>query len=213
MDSKRRILLGKRGRTVSLKVENIKKLIGWCPNARMLETQDSIHPQYFESNNHARGKDGGNSPVLPSGWWNKRHNRALIISSGLTLFSLWWIEFQGIHLMDKVFIWGLISGIIINPLLCIWDLRFLDKIKNSNKRIQTKNKLTTIAGILSLISLLSYSSSFGWRYVLTFSLTCASGFCLIFFLYYIVLLYWEKKNNKIVLLYGSETYIIDAGEE
>jgi hypothetical protein len=192
--------------------KSIRKLMGWCPNLKTLETQHSIHPESFEANNQSRGKDAGNSPVLPSGWWNKRHNRMLILSS-LTLFSLCWIGFQGVNFRDEAFIMGLILGIILNPLFCIWDLRFLDKIKNSNKGVQTKNKLTTLGGILGLISLLIESSSSGWRYVLTFSLTCASGFCLTFFLYYFMLVYWEKKNNKIVLLYGSETYVINAGKE
>ena len=75
-------------------LKSIRKLMGWCPNAKPLETQRSIHPEYLEVNNQSRGRDAGNSPVLPSGWWNKRHNRALIISSGLTLFSIFGIGFR-----------------------------------------------------------------------------------------------------------------------
>ncbi|MGA9189060.1 MAG: DUF1673 domain-containing protein [Methanosarcina sp.] len=201
------------GEKMDVFTKSIRKLMGWCPNAKTLETQHSIHPEYFETNNQSREKDAGNSPILPSGWWNKRHNRMLIMSTGLTLFSIFWIEFQGGSLRDEAFILGLITGIIFNPLLCIWNWRFLDKIKNSNKRVQTKNKLIIIAGILGLITLLMESLSLGWRFVLTFSLTCASGFCLTVFLYYFTEIYWENKNKKIVLIYGYKTpevYIVNA---
>ena len=201
---------------MNLNTEYIKKLMGWCPNAKTLETQHSIHPEYFEANNQSRGRDAGNSPVSYPSWWNKRHNRALIISSGLTLFSIYWIGFQGEHFRDEAFILGAIIGIIFNPLLCIWNWHFLDKIKNSNKKVQTKNKLITMAGILGLTSLLIESSSLGWEFVLTFSLTCASGFCLTAFLYYLTDVYWEKKNKKIVILEGyymPEICIVNAGTE
>jgi len=201
---------------VNLNTEYIKKLMGWCPNAKVTETQHSIHPEYFGTNTLNIGKDAGNTPILPSGWWNKRHNRLLIMSSGLTLFSIYWIGFQGEYFRNEAFIPGLIIGIIFNPLLCIWNWRFLDKIKNSNKKVQMKNKLITMAGILGLTSLLINSSSLGWKFVLTFSLTCASGFCLTAFLYYLTDVYWEKRNKKIIILegyYTPEIYIVNKGAE
>ncbi|AAM07826.1 TPA: DUF1673 domain-containing protein [Methanosarcina acetivorans] len=197
-------------------IKSIRKLMGWCPNAKALETRHSICPEYLEADNQSRGKDAGNNPILPSGWWNKRHNRSLIASSVFTIFSLYWITFQGESLKNEAFILGLIIGIILNPLLCIWNWRFLDKIKNSNKKVRTKNKLMTIAGILGLTTLLIESSSRGGEFVLTFSLTCASGFCLTAFLYYLTDTYWEKKNKKIVLLegyYAPEIYVINKDAE
>jgi hypothetical protein len=197
---------------VNLNTEYIKKLIGWCPNAKALETKHSICPEYLEADNQSRGRDEGNSPVSSPGWWNKRHNRALIISSGLTLFSVLGIGFLGVHPMDKGFVFGLIIGTIFNLLLCIWNWHFLNKVKNSSRRVQTKNKLIVIAGILGLTTLLIQSSLLGWRVILTF----ISGFCLTAFLYYLTDIYWEKKNEKIVLLKGyymPEIYIANAGVE
>jgi len=196
--------------------ESIKKLMGWCPNAKTLKTQHSIHPEYLEANNQSRDRDARNSPISSPSWWNKRHNRLLIMSTGLTFFSIYWIGFQGESFISEAFILGLILGIIFNPLLCIWNWRFLDKIKNSNKKFQIKNKLITIAGILGLTSLLIESSSLGWKFVLTFSLTCTSGFCLTAFLYYLTDVYWEKKNKKIVILegyYTPEIYVINKDAE
>lgn len=182
--------------------------MGWCPNAKTIETQNVIHPEYFEANNKSRGKDAANSP-LPSGWWNRRHNRTLMVSSGLTLVSLLGIGFFGVHLRDESFIFGLIIGTIFNLPLCIWNWHFLNKIKNSSKRVQTKNKLIVISGLLGLTTLLTQSSLVGWRVVLAF----ISGFCLTTFLYYLTDVYWEKKNEKIVLLEGSympDIYIVNA---
>jgi hypothetical protein len=172
--------------------------MGWCPNAEMLATQHSIHPESFEANNQSRGKDAGNSPVLSSDWWNKRHNRALIVSSGLTLFSVFGIGFLGIHLMDEGFIFGLIVGIAFNLILCISDWQQLDKInkmKNSSKKIQMTlksipPKLRVISSILSLIVFYILFSGFGWGFIFTF----ISAFCLA------VLLYYFNKINSVPLM-------------
>jgi hypothetical protein len=188
--------------------KSIRKLMGWCPNAKTIETQHAIHLEYFEANNQSRGKDAANSP-LPSGWWNRRHNRALMMSSGLTLLSVLGIGFFGANPRDESFIFGLIIGTIFNLPICIWNWHLLNKIKNSSKRVQTKNKLIIISGLLGFTTLLTQSSLVGWRVVLTF----ISGFCLTTFLYYLTDVYWEKKNEKIVLLEGNympEIYIVNA---
>ena len=182
---------------MTLTLEYIKKLLGWCPNAEKLATQHSIHPEYFEASNQSRGKDAGNSTVLPSGWWNKRHNRALVYS-GLTLFSVFWIVFQGINLRDETFILGLIIGIAFNLILCISDWQQLDKInkmKNSSKKIQMKlksipPKLRVINSILSFTVLYILFSQFGWGFIFTF----ISAFCLA------VLLYYFNKINAVPLM-------------
>jgi hypothetical protein len=160
-------------------IKNIRKLMGWCPNVKMVETQHSFHSEYFEENSQSGGNDAGNSPILPSGWWNKRHNRALVYSV-LTLFSLYGIGFQGINLRDEAFILGLIIGAIFNSLLCVWDWRFLNGMKTFNKIRQmnkksTSPKMRVITSILSLILLYLILSDFGFESLLSF----VSAFCLI----------------------------------
>jgi hypothetical protein len=159
--------------------------MGWCPNAKRLETQHSIHSEYFEANNQSRGKNAGNFPIFPSGWWNKRHNRALIISVGLTLFSIFGIGFQGVHHRDEGFMFGLIIGTIFNLLVCIWNWHYLDNIKNSRKIVHVKKesippKLRVINSILSLILLYLLFSQFAWGFILTFT----SVFCLVALVYH-----------------------------
>lgn len=167
-------------------LEYIRKLMGWCPNAKALETRQSICPEYLEANNQSRGRDGGNSPVSSPGWWNKRHNRSLIVSSILTLFSIYWIGFQEVRPTDKGFTSGLIFGIIFNLTFCIWNWNYLDNIKNSSRKI----KLITVSSKWRFISLINITLSLVLLYLLFsrfnwgFFLFLISVFCLIALLYY-----------------------------
>ncbi len=161
----------------------IKKLMGWCPNAKILETQHCNHSEHFEANDQDKGRDSGNPPVLPTGWWNKHHNRALMISSVLTLFSVLGIGFLEVHPMDKGFIFGLIIGTIFNLLLCIWNWHYLDNIENTGKKIKMAGrspKWKAVNLILSLILLYLLFSQSNWGFILFF----ISAFCLTALLYY-----------------------------
>lgn len=173
--------------------------MGWCPNAKALEIQHSIHPEYFEANNQAKGKDAGNSSFLPSGWWNKRHNRALIISSGLTLFSIFGIGFLGVHPMDEGFMFGLIIGTVINLLICIWNWHYLDDIKNTGKKIKMNirfPKWRVINLVLSLVLLYLFFSQSNWG----FFLFLISAFCLIALFYYSN---FDSTGLVLLLVFGS----------
>jgi len=157
--------------------------MGWCPNAKTLETQHSICPEYSEADNQSRGKDAGNSPVSSPGLWNKRHNRSLIVSSVFTLFSIYWIGFQGVRPTDDGFMYGLILGVIFNLTFCIWNWSYLDDIKNSSRKIKiitVSSKWRVINLILSLVFLYLLFSQFNRGFVLFL----ISAFCLIALLYY-----------------------------
>jgi Protein of unknown function (DUF1673). len=180
-------------------IKNIRKLMGWCPNAKMPETQNSIHSEYFEANDQAKGEDAGNLPVLPVGWWNKRHNRALIISSGLTLISVLGIGFLEVHPMDRSFIFGLIIGIIFNLLFCISNWHYLDNIKNTGKKIKMTSrspKWRVINLILSLVLLYLFFSQSNWGFFLFF----ISAFCLIALFYYFN---FDSTGLVVLLAFGS----------
>lgn len=173
--------------------------MGWCPNAKTLETQHSKYSEYFEMNNQSRGKDAGNSPIPPSGWWNKRHNRALIISSGLTIFSVLGIGFMEVHPMDKGFMFGLIIGIIFNLYFCIWNWHYLDNIKNTGKKIKMNirfPKWRVINLILSLALLYLFFSQSNWG----LALFIISTFCLIALFYYFN---FDSTGLVLLLVFGS----------
>lgn len=167
---------------MNLFTKNIRKIMGWCPNAKNLEAQHSIHPDDFEAKSQSRGKDAGIIPALPSGWWNKRHNRALIISSSLSFFSIFGIGFMGIHPLEK-FIFGLTIGAIFNFLFCIWNWHSLDIIKNTGKNIKMNSrfpKWRAINLVLSLVLLYLLFTQSNWELFLFFSF----AFCLITLFYF-----------------------------
>lgn len=179
--------------------KSIRKLVGWCPNAKTLETQHSIRPEYFEADTQARGKDAENFPILPSGWWNRRHNRLLIMSTGLTFFSVLGISFMGVHPMDKGFMFGLIIGTIFNLLFCIWNWHYLDNIKNTGKKIKMNirfPKWRVINLILSLTVLYLFFSQSNWGLVLCIIFT----FCLIALFYYFN---FDSTGLVLILVFGS----------
>jgi len=167
-------------------IKNIKKLMGWCPNAKAFETRHSICPEYLEADNQSSGRDAGNSPVISPGWWNKRRNRSLIESSVVTLFSIYWIGFQGVSPMDEGFMSGVILGIIFNLSLCIWTWNYLDDIKNSSRQrkiitVSSKERIINLINIIiALVLLYLLFSQFNWGFVLFL----ISAFCLIALLYY-----------------------------
>lgn len=186
--------------------KSIRKLMGWCPNTKTLETRHSICPEYPEADNQSRGKDAGNSPVPPPGWWNKRHNRSLIASSVITFFSIYWIGFQGVSPMDEGFMSGLILGIIFNLSLCIWTWNYLDDIKNSSRQrkiitVSSKERIINLINvIIALVLLFLLFSQFNWGFVLFL----ISAFCLIALLYYfkldlspLVLLFYLGSLNTV----------------
>jgi hypothetical protein len=182
---------------MNISMKNIRKLMGWCPNEKALETHHSLHPEYFGSDIHSGGKDAGNYPVLPSGWWSKRHNRVLVYS-GQTLFSIFMIGFQVIKIRDEAFVWGLIIGTVFNIILCFSDWQQLDqieKMENSSKKIHVKLKskfpeLRFINSMLSFIVLYILFSRFNWGFTFTF----VPAFCLA------ALLYCLKKTYSIPLM-------------
>lgn len=181
--------------------------MGWCPNAKVTETKHSICPEYLEADNQSRGRDAGNSPVSSPGWWNKRHNRSLIASFVLTLFSIYWIGFQGVRPMDKGFMFGLISGVIFNLTFCIWSWHYLDTIKNSSGKIKiitVSSKWRAINLILSLGLLYLLFSEFNWGFVLFL----ISAFCLIALLYYFK---FDSSPLLLLLYLGSSNMALMSG--
>ena len=90
----------------------IKKLMGWCPNARAHETQYSIHSKYFDANIPTRGGDTGNSENLS--WFRKVSNRVLLVDSFLTFIYL-------VMTRLDVNIAALLAGFFISVTLIVFD--------------------------------------------------------------------------------------------
>jgi hypothetical protein len=192
---------------VNIVIKSIRRLMGWCPNAKALETQHSICPEYLEANSQSRGKDARNSPISSPSWWNKRHNRVLIMSSVLTLFSIYLIIFQEVRPMDKGFMFGLIIGTIFNLLFCIWSWHYLDNIKNSSRKIKiitVSSEWRAINLILSLALLYLLFSPLNWGFIL---------FLISVFSLIALLCYFKFDLSPLILLFyfGSRNMALISG--
>lgn len=192
---------------MNIVIKSIRRLMGWCPNAKALETQHSICPEYLEANSQSRGKDARNSPISSPSWWNKRHNRVLIMSSVLTLFSIYLIIFQEVRPMDKGFMFGLIIGTIFNLLFCIWSWHYLDNIKNSSRKIKiitVSSEWRAINLILSLALLYLLFSPLNWGFIL---------FLISVFSLIALLCYFKFDLSPLILLFyfGSRNMALISG--
>ena len=72
-------------------IENIRKMMGWCPNAGAIEARKSVQ---FDDMMINSPDGGGELTHTTSRWWNKYHNIILmqsLIMSGIAVyfFILW----------------------------------------------------------------------------------------------------------------------------
>lgn len=83
---------------MSLEVESIKKLMGWCPNARTSETRRHINFESFESGipDREKGDDGYQKNL---GWLQKASTRTLLVDIFLTFMYFSVLIQLGINLI------------------------------------------------------------------------------------------------------------------
>ncbi|AKB38902.1 hypothetical protein MSSAC_4312 [Methanosarcina siciliae C2J] len=203
--------------------ENIKKLMGWCPNARSHETQHSLHPEYFDANIPTRGGDTGNSENLS--WFRKVSNRILLIDSFLTLIYL------AMTRLD-VNISALLAGFIISVTFVGFDWKrqmhrndiIAQKLVLDNSDMK-KLFHADMKKLFRRINPIFYVMLFYWifywissgdverNYSLQVAFSFVGGLLMGMWLSYFQLIYWEKKNHKTIYFdksYGTwkKSYII-----
>lgn len=178
---------------MSLIVENIKKLMGWCPNARSHETRQHINFESFESGipDKATGDDGDQRNP---GWFQKASTRTLLVDIFLTFMYFSVLIQLGVNLIFLLvgFFIALISFIFS------WNAKMrlygsLEKqrlIDNSN----LERLCTILAYILLFVILCLYISGRGLALQVTLSFF--GGYLVYFWLGYFQILYWEQKNHK-----------------
>ena len=83
---------------MSLKVENIKKLMGWCPNAKAHEARQHVNLENFNSDvpDRARG-EGGDTKSL--GWFRKESTLILLTAISVTFVYFIVLNHVGINLI------------------------------------------------------------------------------------------------------------------
>ncbi|MHC1756332.1 MAG: DUF1673 domain-containing protein [Methanosarcina sp.] len=196
--------------------EQIKKLMGWCPNARAHETRHSPHPEYFDANIPTRGGDTGNSENLS--WFRKVSSRVLLVDSFLTLTYLLIMIQLGVNVVTLLagFFLSLISFILI------WKKQMQRYDTLAQKLVlDDSNKKILYKRLFRIITLIFYATLFYWifagdlerNFLMKGTLSFFAGGLAFMWLGYLQILYWERKNHKTIYFdkgYGKwkNSYII-----
>ncbi|AKB42379.1 DUF1673 domain-containing protein [Methanosarcina vacuolata] len=183
---------------MSLRVENIKKLMGWCPNAKALEPETRISSANFAANDQSGGEKTRSLNNIP-----KQHSR---LDNQLLLLPIIFIYIY-INLFQKgvnteAFLLGLSLSLPIYLLGWKKQMRQYDAVKRnpvvspSFRRTFACVILFLFLGFTLLMALLPYISSYA-AYLFNdqalYSFT--SGTLILMWGFYFQLIYWEKKNH------------------
>lgn len=193
--------------------ENIRKMMGWCPNASAIKARSSVD---FDNLTVNAPDVGAGTTYTPLRWWNKYRNLALLVSIGLTLLSIKWFISQEINDLDFLLA-VLFTGILFGILTRLPGFDSLDKIASSKSentiKLSTKRMLTVyILNILSIIAFSYLWSIYGWERIPGYFI----GFLLVSWVWYLQILYWEKKNRKTIVTHGyfkPTVAIINSGSK
>ena len=195
---------------MNLNTEYIKKLMGWCPNARAVEAGRNVSFESFNSDIPERSR-GENGDLKNPGWLRKTSIQTLLISTFLTLVYIPVINQLGINLTF------LLTGSFISLFFVVfyWKAqmkRYDSLVKQPTIDYSNKKKLYNVLFYLFLILIFSlYLKSQETALQAIFSFV--GGLVAGMWLSYFQLIYWEKKNHKTIYFdksYGTwkKSYII-----
>ena len=191
-------------------IENIRKIMGWCPNATAIVTKRSLQ---FDDLILNTPDSGGELTCTPAGWWNKYRNRVLLnsfIITAITGYFLW-----GIYDLES-FIRGLLFWLIVTPVTGIFEWHRLNKAATGEFKqvhVTRRNMFINylpifgfmIAGIL-FIAILVANNSIRFRNGDAIIL----GFIVVSWVQYLEIIYWERKNGKSLIVEKTSFYAVDV---
>ncbi|AKB38909.1 hypothetical protein MSSAC_4319 [Methanosarcina siciliae C2J] len=197
---------------MSLKVENIKKLMGWCPNAREFESRRHISLENFGSDIPDRAK-GENGDLKNPGWLRKLSTRTLLISTSFTF--VYFLELNQIG-MNRIF---LLAGSFSYLLLRIFFWKAITQSRDELVKCQVieysiKKRIIRFAITYAVCFLIYlYLNLKGQELDLQAMFSFVGGVLVWAWLGYFQLIYWERKNHKTIYFdkgYGKwkNSYII-----
>jgi hypothetical protein len=178
-------------------IENIRKFMGWCPNAGAIEARKSIQ---FDNVIVNAPDSSGELTHTTARWWNKYRNRTLIGCIGTTLLAVNWFISYRINNTD-IFLAGLFIGALGDVLTWTQGLQSLDKIAGSETPIKTSTKKMIAIYLLIILGIVTvgyFASVYGLRTTLAFIF----GFAFASWGGYLQIVYWEKKNRKTIVAHG-----------
>ena len=202
---------------MNLNIEYIKKLMGWCPNARASEARRNVSCENFDSDVPERA-GGDNGGLKNTGWFRKSRSRFLLVDSFLTLTNLLVMIQLGVNVVT------LLAGLFISLTFFIfgWKKQMQRYDTLAQKLVlDDSNKKNLYKKLFRIITLIFYATLFYWifagdlerNFLMKGTLSFFAGGLAFMWLGYLQILYWERKNHKTIYFdkkYGKwkNSYII-----
>ncbi|AKB38914.1 hypothetical protein MSSAC_4324 [Methanosarcina siciliae C2J] len=196
---------------MNLKVENIKKLMGWCPNARASEARRNVSLENFDSDIPDRAK-GKNEDLKSPGWLRKVSNRTLL---NYTVFTfVYFLELNQIGIDRIFFLVGSFSFLFLSVFFWKTQMQRYDElVKYPVTEYSIKKKIITFTITFAVCFLIYHLYFKGQGLALQAMFSFVGGIVVGIWLNYFQLIYWQKKNHKTIYFdknYGTwkRSYII-----
>jgi hypothetical protein len=184
-------------------MENIRKIMGWCPNANALATKRVMValPEGEDFFTDEKGKSGVNMSKM--GWGNKFRNIVLLMTlisfaflGYLMLFLLFIHEYSGfVEYFQNSLLKGIITSIILAVFILADQWRHLNRINEGKNVLETKKEFAVMALFFAGFMFLYTIKAYDFLLVVMFS----TGF-IISLINYPMTIYWERKNRKTIYL-------------
>lgn len=194
---------------MNLNTEYIKKLMGWCPNARASEARRHVNFENLEGvPERAKGESGD---LKKPGWLRKTSTYFLLINTLFTLVYILAINHLGLKLTF------LLAGFFISVAFVVVDWKkqmhrydALEKYRVVD--YSDKKKLYYILSYVYLILIFTLYVK-GQEPALQAMFSFLGGLVVGMWLGYFQLIYWQKKSQKMIYVdksYGAwkKSYII-----
>lgn len=185
-------------------IENIRKFMGWCPNATAIVMKKSL--QFDDLTLNAPDREGKSTHV-GADWLNKYRNRVLL--ELLFVMYLAVVSFDGYGKFNPdMYLIGVISGLFFHFSIGVNDWhRFNRAAGRVITQPQTTRKQRAIAflGIISLIVFIVFLIT-----KITGGMAFISGTMVFFWIKYIEVLHWERKNGKMLIVKRTSFYAVDT---
>ncbi len=195
-------------------LEDIKRLMGWCPNATTVKYKENMHLDVLQMN---APDIGSGSTHTINRWLNIYRNRVLLISVILTLLAIVYFITAGMYDLD-MFLLGIIGGLLLTLVMGVGEWRRLNKAAAGKFILQRTRKQKAIHFLILISLFVIIIFSVGFLAVKTKTdiqgiYAFMSGLALSVWIEYFEVLYWEQKNGKTLILDKTSFYTVDAGIE
>lgn len=199
-------------------LEHIKRLMGWCPNVKTLETGSQISSASFELYDQSGGEKARNPGT--SSRFSRLDVRLLLPTLFLTPLYTIMLLVKGVNF--EFFFSGILFSLLINLLFWKNQIREYDAAAKKTT-VRYVSKIVLFFVFLSLILFLSFppivflshtpssiNSQSMYSFIAATWILTMWGTCLQLF-------YWEKKNHMIIHIKNEngfqKTYAIGEEEE